>query len=1159
MGISEDITDRKRVEERMLIQDRIFQSVSQAIIITNASQPDNPIIHCNPAFEEITGYSRDEIIGRSCRFLHNDDNDQQGIKELRKAIEEERRCTVVLRNYKKDGTLFWNELTMSPVRDELGQLTHFVDIINDITQHKETEKVLQKAHDELELKVRERTADFAKANGALLIQNAERKRAEEELNKRNTDLEILNAITHAVNHYFDLEEIYRVALDKVIEQDYVDLACIYLVYEARNEAVLQDHRNFPDDYLRRASRIPYPKGATWKVIKSGKTLNVKNAQQGPDVGPAGKELGFRSMLGIPIASEGVTLGVIWLLSYKEHLFTKPEVALLTSIGTQIAVAIAKAKLYKELTKKNRYEKIISTVTQSVHQSIDLQEVLENAVEAMNQNIDKVEYIGIYLVEGQELVLRANIGFTDRYIERAGRIAYPKGFTWRTIIDGKPRYCPDVDKDEIIGPAGRELGIKSYLSMPIRIAGKTVGVTAINSSRKNAFDEEELKLLEVVAHQIEVAINNAEQAEVLRRSEDALKESLDRLTKKNRYEKIISTVTQSVHQSIDLQEVLENAVEAISMNIDVAANVAIFLVEGEEAVLKSYRGLPEWFVKRVRKIPYPKGYTWKTIIDGKPRYCPDVDKDTVIGPAGKEVGTKSYVSMSIKYQDKTVGCINVHSFHKNAFDEEELRLLEIVAHQIETAINNAKQSELIQQSEERFRLIVEASPNAMIMVGHDGKIKLVNHPTEKLFGYDREELIGETLEILLPERFRNKHLEFRTGYYKNPQARPMGLGRDLFALRKDGSEIPVEISLSPVQTNEGPMVLSTLVDITERKRAELELKNAFSEIERLKDRLERENIYLKEEIDLQYRHGEIVGKSEAIKKVLSQVEQVAMTESTVLLQGETGTGKELLAREIHNLSSLSARAMVKVDCTVMPPNLVESELFGHEKGSFTGAFSRQIGRFEVADGTTIFLDEIAELTLDIQAKLLRVIQEGRFERIGSNKTINVDVRIIAASNKDLTKCVMKGSFREDLYHRLNVFPILVPPLRDRKSDILLLVQFFINEFAKSMGKQIEIVQKKSMEALIGYSWPGNIRELRNIIERAMIISKGKTLNIELPGVKHRKSIKVANIREHEKNYILDVLEMTEWRIRGKGGAAEILAIKPTTLESRMLKLGIERSP
>ncbi|HLE24151.1 MAG TPA: GAF domain-containing protein [Thermodesulfobacteriota bacterium] len=353
-----------------------------------------------------------------------------------------------------------------------------------------------------------------------------RKQVEEELNNRNKDLEILNTITQAVHQSFDLKEVYRIALDQVIELDNVDLACIYLVYEAKNVAVMQDQRNFPEEFLQRAGVIPYPKGATWKVISTGKISNVKNAQTDPDVGPAGRDLGFRSMLGIPINLEGKTIGVIWLLSYKEYLFTTREEGLLVSIGNHIATAIAKAKLYGELSKKSRYETIISAVTRSVHQSIELQEVLENAVDAMSKNISGVEHVAIHLVEGEEAVIKAHRGHPDWFVERVRRIPYPKGFTWKTIIEGKPRYCPDVDQDTVIGPAGREVGTKSYLSMPIRDEVKTVGCINVHSFRKNSFDEEEIKLLEIVAQQIETAIKNAQHAEALRESEERFRNMAD---------------------------------------------------------------------------------------------------------------------------------------------------------------------------------------------------------------------------------------------------------------------------------------------------------------------------------------------------------------------------------------------------------------------------------------------------------------------------------------------------------------------------------------------------------------------------------------------------------------------------------------------------------
>jgi PAS domain S-box-containing protein len=342
------------------------------------------------------------------------------------------------------------------------------------------------------------------------------------------------------------------------------------------------------------------------------------------------------------------------------------------------------------------------------------------------------------------------------------------------------------------------------------------------------------------------------------------------------------------------------------------------------------------------------------------------------------------------------------------------------------------------------------------------------------------------------------------------------------------------------------------DITERKQAEETLQKSYTEIEQLKDRLQVESEYLRAEIKLTHSHGESVGESEAIKKVLLQVEQVAPTESSVLITGETGTGKELIARAIHNLSKRKDRVMVKVDCASLPSALVESELFGRQKGAYTGALTSQVGRFEVADGSTIFLDEIGELSTELQAKLLRVVQDGEFERLGSPKTMRVNVRVIAATNRDLSKEVHKGNFREDLYYRLNVFCIEVPPLRERLDDIPLLAFTFVNEFAEKMGKKIQTVPKRTMESFQRYHWPGNIRELRNIIEHAVIVSTSDMLKVKLPqGVTSR----ILTLEDAERQHITKVLEMTNWRIKGPHGAAELLGLKPSTLYTKMNKLGI----
>jgi formate hydrogenlyase transcriptional activator len=344
----------------------------------------------------------------------------------------------------------------------------------------------------------------------------------------------------------------------------------------------------------------------------------------------------------------------------------------------------------------------------------------------------------------------------------------------------------------------------------------------------------------------------------------------------------------------------------------------------------------------------------------------------------------------------------------------------------------------------------------------------------------------------------------------------------------------------------------------RKKAEEILHATLKELEKAKAQLERENVYLREEMNVRNAPANIIYQSRGMTDVMSKIRQVAATNSTVLLIGETGTGKEMIASAVHEMSSRSGRMMVRVNCGAIPSALVESEMFGREKGAYTGALTRQIGRFELAHESTIFLDEITELPMEVQVKLLRVLQEKEIERLGNPKPIRIDVRIIAATNENLEKAVQRGKFREDLYYRINVFPIEVPPLRDRREDIPMLVWSFVDQFSAEFGKKVESISQKSMEALMEYSWPGNVRELRNAVERAMIVLNSQKLSVEIPKTYTAVPVpEVLTLREIEIRHIRKVLESASWKIRGKKGAAEILGMKPTTLETRMVKLGIAR--
>lgn len=373
----------------------------------------------------------------------------------------------------------------------------------------------------------------------------------------------------------------------------------------------------------------------------------------------------------------------------------------------------------------------------------------------------------------------------------------------------------------------------------------------------------------------------------------------------------------------------------------------------------------------------------------------------------------------------------------------------------------------------------------------------------------------------------------------------------------GSKTWLLLTSDPIHNGAGEVtgLVHMARKINQRKQIEEALRQSYAEIQKLKDRLQAESDYLKAEMSAGRNAGEIIAESSRMKAVLHLVERVAPTDSSVLLEGETGTGKELIAQLIHALSPRKHRLMVKVNCAALPSALVESELFGREKGAYTGALTRQAGRFEVADGSTIFLDEIAELSFEVQAKLLRVLQEGRFERLGNPKALRVDVRLIAATNRNLAEEVRKGRFRQDLFYRLNVFPIKVPPLRERPEDLPLLVWAFIEEFCSRMGKRITKIPRRTMAVLQHYRWPGNVRELRNVIEHGVIISPGEILRIPPLDDPAGTAPLPMTLAEAEREHIQQALELTGWRIKGPRGAAARLGLKASTLYTRMQKHGI----
>jgi PAS domain S-box-containing protein len=472
---------------------------------------------------------------------------------------------------------------------------------------------------------------------------------------------------------------------------------------------------------------------------------------------------------------------------------------------------------------------------------------------------------------------------------------------------------------------------------------------------------------------------------------------------------------------------------------------------------------------------------------------------------------------------------------------------------------------LQSLKQHAESILNAAGEGIYGIGLDGAATFVNPAAERMTGWTAEESIGQQIHY----QHHHSH-EDGSPYPREDCAIYAAIHdgqvhhvADEVFWRKDGSCFPVEYTSTPMY-QDGALIGAVAVfkDTSERKKAQTELMAAFAEVEQLKEQLQQENSYLQEEIREGSNFGHIVGTSKPVRMMLQQIEQVANTDVSVLVLGESGTGKELIARAIHDHSPRKDQTLIKLNCGAISSGLVESELFGHEKGAFTGAHDRRKGRFELADGGTLFLDEVGELPLETQVKLLRVLQEQEFERLGSEKTLKVDVRIVAATNRDLAQQVAEGTFREDLYYRLNVFPIEVPPLRERAEDVPLLARYFMERAAKKFAKPLRGFDEKGLQALQAYHWPGNIRELQNVIERAAIVSMGSV--IQLTGLLPEAAPKVdmvamplMSLQDVERNHIQRVLNHTRGVIAGPNGAAKILAMHPNTLRSRMIKLEISQ--
>jgi len=552
------------------------------------------------------------------------------------------------------------------------------------------------------------------------------------------------------------------------------------------------------------------------------------------------------------------------------------------------------------------------------------------------------------------------------------------------------------------------------------------------------------------------------------------------------------------------------------------------------------------------------------------FVEDFDCNMSTSPCGKVVGGKTYhCPRGIQSQfpnDKSLSKLNIESGLViplvddddvmlgvlAVFDDkpmeipaDDLEIVKIFAGRAKAELERKLAEEAHARSERRLAGILATAMDAIITIDSNYKIFIFNQSAENIFHCSTKHVLNNSFERFLTRKFRHLFEQYVVSCQKKKAlVCYIWASEGITATRANGEEFPFEGTISLAVEGVGKYYTIILRDISERVRAQREIQRLL---------LERE--YLEEEMNTLHNFDGLIGQSPAFIKILENVEKVAVTDTPVLITGETGTGKELIAHKIHKLSKRSERALIKVNTAALPLSLVESEFFGHEKGAFTGAINRKLGRFELADGGTIFLDEIGDVPLDVQVKLLRVLQENEFERVGGTETKKVNARLIAATNCDLAKAVVGGKFRDDLYYRLNVFPIHVPPLRERTDDIPLLVHYFIGKHKNRLGVRHKKIDDKTMERLVQYHWPGNIRELSNVIERAMIISSGSELRIELEKILIRGSS--VTMEDVERSHIHKVLHETNWVINGPRGAAQILGLHPNTLRNRMKKLGIVR--
>src|SRR5262245_45392785 len=1057
---------------------------------------------------------------------------------------------------------------------------------------------------------------------AIAVDNAltfERARKAEEHAKRQSErLQLLLEINNAVVSNLNLPELLAAissGLRRVLPYDFAGMT-LYDADSGQLRVQALDH-TLHREFFGTAELIPVTGTGPGKAFTSRKTVvlqRIDHLESHYDVVQRVVAAGFKSSCSVPLISRDQALGTLDVLSFREDAFTEEDTELLGQIANQVAIAVENSLNFErarkaEMEVKRQYDRLrlMLEINNAVVSQLDLRELLRVTASCLREVL-RHEIAGLSLYDPEINQLRAYAyDFPDKQfaIPEGTPIPLEGSLGGKAFTSGQAVFINRPRPDEVVSEFNKrftELGVKSGGCVPLIVHGRKLGVLGVASLREDAFPEDQQELLTQIASQIAIGVDNALNFERARKAEQEVRRQLER-------ERLMLETNNAVVTQLDLRE-LVRAVSLCLREVLQPDVTGISLYDPETNQFRAYFfDLPDNLPPIEEGTPMPLEGTvgGLAFMSGRPVFMSRPDPAISSNEFDRrliEAGIRSGGVVPLIAHERKLGFLGVGSFREDAFSEADQELLCHIANQIAIAVENALNFERARAAEQeanrhsdRLQLLLKVNNAIASALDLPALFPAVSASLRQVFRHDfavmgiYDEQMGELRAYAMDGGDGLSFLE--EGMLVPLDGTPPGLAittKQVVIIgpgdtEKFSSELirrAVEQGLrssctAPLLRHNRVIGAMSIVSKTEAafNQADGELlmqiagqvaiavENAlaYREIDALKNKLASEKLYLEDEIRTEHNFEELIGASQLFKRILKQVETVAPTDSTVLIRGETGTGKELIARAIHSLSGRNERTLVKINCAAIPTGLLESELFGHEKGAFTGAIAQRVGRFELAHKGTLFLDEVGDIPFELQPKLLRVLQEQEFERLGSARTQKVDVRLIAATNADLEQLVADKKYRSDLYYRLNVFPITIPPLRERTEDIPALTRFFTQKYARRLKKRIEAIPTEVMTALTNYRWPGNVRELEHFIERAVVLTPGPELEVSLSELKSSAPVvpvKISTLEDAERGHIIRALDEANWVIGGPNGAAARLGMKRTTRQSKMQKLGISRS-